>query len=374
MKIRDWCAPARIRPSWPARRPASPRRLQRLLGETGRSRMRRPVEVDLLAGMQAATSASRSSARSSPRHHGDCLQRFQRAAGIDRRVHGADRPIRVPSGPVTATRADARSRRSRCGRPRRGSDRRRRGRTRDATLRGIRGRIDSLEGAPGAESSVAALPHARRPLTAARLSGLTVAAAHVKPDLGIDQNLLKRQRSRRRPAWPRPGCCASPDRARSGRARDASTRCPRSRSSVHRVPVSRPARQRLGGAVQVEQHQPAWRPAESVHAGDGLLASVAALVEMHAHPQYPDLVRDRALVGVQPDPRNPGGDPQGLVRPAAGPGSIGQEPGQFSPRHEGLETTERIVQPSSGSDRRLVFPVARRSRNRRSGPRLRRAS
>ena len=69
------------------------------------------------------------------------------------------------------------------------------------------------------------------------------------------------------------------------------------------------------GAVEVQQRQPARRTAERVHAGDGLLAAVAALVEVHRRADPADLVGDRAVVGVEAEPRLAARDPQRLVRP-----------------------------------------------------------
>ena len=72
------------------------------------------------------------------------------------------------------------------------------------------------------------------------------------------------------------------------------------------------------GAVEVQQRQPARRPAEGVHAGDGLLAAVAALVQVHGAADPADLVGDRAVVGVDAEPRLAARDPQRLERPEAG--------------------------------------------------------
>ena len=85
-------------------------------------------------------------------------------------------------------------------------------------------------------------------------------------------------------------------------------------------------RARLGqgvrAAVQVQPDQPAGRPAQVVHPGDGLLAAVAALVQVDRDAEQPDLVGDGAVVGVQPDPGHAGGDPPSLERPHARPAVV----------------------------------------------------
>ena len=78
-------------------------------------------------------------------------------------------------------------------------------------------------------------------------------------------------------------------------------------------------------AVEVEQGQPPRRPAEGVHPGDGLLAAVAALVQVHGRADPAHLVGDRPVVGVDAEPRLAARDPQRLVRPQPGrrPGGLG---------------------------------------------------
>ena len=78
-------------------------------------------------------------------------------------------------------------------------------------------------------------------------------------------------------------------------------------------------------AVEVQQRQPARRPAEGVHPRDGLLAAVAALVEVDGGADPAGLVGDRAVVGVEAEARLAAGDPQRLERPqpAGRPGRLG---------------------------------------------------
>ena len=58
-------------------------------------------------------------------------------------------------------------------------------------------------------------------------------------------------------------------------------------------------RQDVPGAVEVEEDEPARRPAEVVHPGHRLLPAVAALVQVHGGAQPVDLVDDRAVVGLE---------------------------------------------------------------------------
>ena len=94
---------------------------------------------------------------------------------------------------------------------------------------------------------------------------------------------------------------------------------PADRAAVaqHRVPGHR---QLLVAGVQVQQHQPARRPAEVRHPGHRLLAAVAALGQVHRRADPADLVRDRPVVGVhaQPGPRRP--RPAAPRRPSRRPG------------------------------------------------------
>ena len=66
-----------------------------------------------------------------------------------------------------------------------------------------------------------------------------------------------------------------------------------------------------------EEDQAARRATEVVHPRDGLLAAVAALVQVHRGPQPVDLVDDRAVVGLEPGSRPPRGDAQRLGGPHA---------------------------------------------------------
>jgi hypothetical protein len=80
---------------------------------------------------------------------------------------------------------------------------------------------------------------------------------------------------------------------------------------LHRTPR---VRQLAVRPVEVQQHQPARRPAQVVHPRDGLLAAVAALVQVHRGRQPAHLVREGAVVGVEPQTRDARRHPQRLVR------------------------------------------------------------
>src|SRR3954451_21042985 len=76
----------------------------------------------------------------------------------------------------------------------------------------------------------------------------------------------------------------------------------------------------LADAVQVQEHEAARRPTEVVHASDGLLPPVAALVQVDGGGQPGQLVGNRAVVAVHPEPRPAGLDTQRLVGVEAGEG------------------------------------------------------
>ena len=142
--------------------------------------------------------------------------------------------------------------------------------------------------------------------------------AHVQADLGVDHDLLGgRQPSAS--SWASGGTL----RLTSASAIGPSSWC---RAEVPTKPTDLLARaaasapragSRFSRAVEVQQRQPARRPAEGVHPGDGLLAAVAALVEVHGGADPAGLVGDRAVVGVQAQPRLAAGDPQRLEGPQA---------------------------------------------------------
>ena len=108
----------------------------------------------------------------------------------------------------------------------------------------------------------------------------------------------------------------------------------------------------------MQQHQPPRRAAQVVHPRDRLLPAVAALAQVDGRPQPVDLVRDRPVVGLLAQPRPPGGDPQGLVRPGAGQRRVPRR----TPRARSRGTsTSRSSQPGwSRSDDRGVRRAARR--------------
>ena len=58
----------------------------------------------------------------------------------------------------------------------------------------------------------------------------------------------------------------------------------------------------IPGAVEVQQYQHARWFAQVMDASDGLLTAIAALVQMNCVADPADLVRDRPLVGVDPEP------------------------------------------------------------------------
>ena len=102
-------------------------------------------------------------------------------------------------------------------------------------------------------------------------------------------------------------------------------------TAVPRKPTVRPSRT-SGGAGrrqlvalpgQVDQHQPARRPAQVLHPGDRLLPPVAALVQVHRGADPAHLVRDGPVVRLGAQPRPPRLHPQRLVRPGPGRGAAG---------------------------------------------------
>ena len=68
-------------------------------------------------------------------------------------------------------------------------------------------------------------------------------------------------------------------------------------------------RQAVLRAVEVEQREAARGAPEVVDPRHGLLAAVAALVQVHGGAQPVDLVDDGAVVGLETEPGDPGGDP-----------------------------------------------------------------
>ena len=125
----------------------------------------------------------------------------------------------------------------------------------------------------------------------------------------------------------------------------------RAADETDRAPVQRQRgpgrRQGVGRAVQVQPDEPPGRPAQVVHPGDGLLAAVAPLVQVHGGPEQPELVGDGPVIAVHPDPGHPGGDPTGFVRPQPGRGVLGQGRRQLVARDEDLVATQG-VRPGPG--------------------------
>jgi len=67
----------------------------------------------------------------------------------------------------------------------------------------------------------------------------------------------------------------------------------------------------------MQEDKPPRRVADVLDSRDGLLAAVAALVQVDGGFDHADLVRQGAVVGVQPWPRDPGRDPRRLEGPHA---------------------------------------------------------
>ena len=149
--------------------------------------------------------------------------------------------------------------------------------------------------------------------------------ADVEPDLGIHDDVLGG------------GISSTVRVASTGTLRLTSARAigPSSwwRALEPTKPMSRPSwdtgepggRKAVLRAVEVQQHQAARRPTEGVDPRDGLLAAVAALVEVHRRADPADLVGDRAVVGVEAEAGLAALDPQRLEgpEPGGGPGSVG---------------------------------------------------
>ena len=115
-------------------------------------------------------------------------------------------------------------------------------------------------------------------------------------------------------------------------------------------------RQDVPGPVEVEEDQPARRPTEVVHPGDGLLPAVAPLVQVHGGPQPVDLVDDRAVVGLEPEPRPPGRHPQRLGRPDPGEWPISHDRNEIRARDDQLTPAPR--RPRVVHDRPVCGGVA----------------
>src|SRR5215207_10940683 len=79
----------------------------------------------------------------------------------------------------------------------------------------------------------------------------------------------------------------------------------------HRVAVRG---QLVTDPVEVQQDQPARRPAEVVHPGHRLLPAVAPLLQVNRSADPLRLLDDRPVVGLGPQPRPAGGHPQRFVR------------------------------------------------------------
>ena len=125
-------------------------------------------------------------------------------------------------------------------------------------------------------------------------------------------------------------------------------------TAVPRKPTDRPPeldrrtrfRQHIGLARQVHEHEPTRGPAEILHARHRLLAPVAALVEMYRRADPADLVRDRPVIGLEPQPRPASLDPLRLVGPQSGGRRTGGDQagdfvGQPCPRDHEVDVAPR---------------------------------
>ena len=107
-------------------------------------------------------------------------------------------------------------------------------------------------------------------------------------------------------------------------------------------------------AVEVQQRQPTRRAAERVHARDGLLPAVAALLEVDGRADPAELVGDRAVVGVEAEARLAPRDAQRFEGPQ--PGS---RAGCFGVRLEAIAGHE-VVRRSALARRRAPRHRGRR--------------
>ena len=91
----------------------------------------------------------------------------------------------------------------------------------------------------------------------------------------------------------------------------------------------------------MQPDQSAGRPAESVHAGHGLLPAVAPLLQVHGGAEQSELVGDGPMIAVHADPRYAGRDPPGLLAPTLPAGGRGrQHLGELRAGDEELVPTE----------------------------------
>ena len=121
-------------------------------------------------------------------------------------------------------------------------------------------------------------------------------------------------------------------------------------------------RQGAGRSVQIQHDQPARRPAEVVHPGDGLLAPVAALLQVDRGAAATDLVRNGPVVGVHaPRGRRVGMRSASAAQLPAGRRRAGQQggrPGRSSARgtSRSMPSSVRRVKPPSGQAPRARYP------------------
>jgi hypothetical protein len=77
-------------------------------------------------------------------------------------------------------------------------------------------------------------------------------------------------------------------------------------------------RKGLDGAVEVQEDEPSRRPAQVVDTRDGLLAAVAALVQVDRRPDPAHLVWNCPVIGLEAEPRLVCRDAQRFIGPQAG--------------------------------------------------------
>jgi hypothetical protein len=141
--------------------------------------------------------------------------------------------------------------------------------------------------------------------------------AYVEADIGIDQRLLR--------------CCDALDAQGGVEGRTsldqpegngpelevAGRAAHKTHSTTIEQQLSLSGRQCVDTTVQVQANEPARRSSEVVDPGDRFLTPVTALVQVDGDVKQVDLIRNRAVVGVEADPWHTGSDPMCLESPSA---------------------------------------------------------
>ena len=73
---------------------------------------------------------------------------------------------------------------------------------------------------------------------------------------------------------------------------------------IRQLDIITRTRQRLSRTIQVQQHQPPWRPSHVVSPGYRLLTAVAAFRQMHGRADPAKLMRQRTIIGIDSHPRD----------------------------------------------------------------------